>query len=255
MELSFERRTGLAPRRPLADALELGAWRGAWTITIGALPAAVAYFVRYSWMSLPWGQLAAQLGSFVAIAGAIYGAGMSFGEAVAREARVPRLARPLCAMACPALAGALSGALPGAYAAERFGRMTAPYFGTMEILVVAVLAFFLFGAVQLRGEGVPALRAVPALGLSLVAPLAFALSLASAVPESAWLLDGVVLSAADGAPSLALFGAGFGASIGLVFGGLLGLARTLLTRYQPTRARHPRFSIDRTTPAAPGTPR
>lgn len=239
MELSFERRTGLAPRRPLADALELGAWRGAWTITIGALPAAIAYFVRYSWMSLPWGQLAAQLGTFVAIAGALYGAGMSFGEAVAREARVPALARPLAAISCPALAGAVSGVLPGAFAAERFGRMTAPYFGTLEILVVAVLAFFLFGAVQLRGEGVPALRAMPALGLSLVAPLALALALASAVPETAWLIDGAVLTAADGAPSLALFGASFGALIGVVFGGLLGLARTLLTRSEPVRSLRP----------------
>lgn len=245
VELSFERRaTGPRPR-PLLEALELGAWHGAWTITVGALPAAIAYFVRYAWMSLPWPALAAQLGTFVAIAGAMYGAGISFGEAVAREARLPPRVRPLATVACPAVAGAISGVLPGAFAAEQLGRITAPYFGTLEILVVAVLAFFLFGAVQLRAEGVPALRATPALGLALVAPLAVMLALASLVPGSGWLLDGAVLSTADSSPSLALFGGAFGAAIGLVFGGLLGLARALLVRYERALwvrpfARHPR---------------
>ncbi len=230
MELSFERRAGRGPRRPLLDALDLGAWHGAWTIAVGALPAAIAYFVRYAWMSLPWAALAAQLGTFVAVAGALYGAGIAFGEAVAREARAGPNARAILFIACPALGGLAGGALPGAFAAEQFGRITAPYFGTMEIVVVAVIAFFLFGAVRLRAEGVPALRALPALALALVAPLVCALALASLVPESSWLLDGAVLETAEGSPSLALFGAAFGALIGLVFGGLLGFARTLLLR-------------------------
>lgn len=233
----------------------MGAWHGAWTIAVGAVPAAVAYFVRYAWMNLPWGALAAQLGSFVAVTGALYGAGMAFGEAVAREARVRTNVRPLFQIACPALGGAIAGLLPGAFAAEQFGRISAPYFGTMEILVVGVLAFFSFGATQLRAEGVPALRALPALGLALVAPLVCILALASIVPRSGWVLDGVVLETADSAPSLALFGAGFGAMIGLLFGGLLGFARALLARHEPIRALHPRFSTRRTSPTVPSSSR
>lgn len=228
VELAFEKNGPRKRRRPLLDALELGAWHGAWTITVGSLPASAAYVLRYGWMDLPWAALAAQLGSFVAVTGALYGAGIALGETLAREACVPGPLRPLLAVAAPALGGALFGLAPGAFAAEQFGRLSAPYFGTIEILVVGVLAFFLLGATLLRAEGVPPFRIVPALGLALVAPLVLTLGIWAVAPSTAWLADAIVLDTADMAPSLAVFGAGFGALIGMLFGALLGFARTLL---------------------------
>lgn len=227
MELAAER----SPR-PLFHAIELGAWHGAWTIAVGSVPAAAAYTLRYGAMELPWASLAAQLGTFIAVAGALYGAGIALGEALAQRARV---ARSLVRVVAPAMGGALFGLAPGAFAAERFGRMSAPYFGTLEILIIGVLAFFLLGATLLRAEGVPSSRVLPALGLSLVAPLLVALTLWAIAPGTAWVVDALVLDTADMAPSLAIFGAGFGAFIGALFGALLGIARALLERYDPDR--------------------
>lgn len=230
MELASERAMRAREARPLLDALELGAWHGAWTIAVGAVPAAAAYALRYGFMDLPWAALAAQLGTFVAVTGALYGGGIALGDALARSAPVSAGARALLHIAAPAISGALFGLAPGAFAAEHFGRISAPYFGTLEILIVGVLAFFLLGATLLRAEGVPSWRVVPALGLALVAPLLIALGLWAVAPDTAWLVDTVVLDTADTAPSLALFGAGFGAFIGVLFGGLLGFARALLAR-------------------------
>lgn len=248
MELASER-----PPRPLVHAIELGAWHGAWTIAVGSVPAAAAYTLRYGAMELPWAALAAQLGTFVAVAGALYGAGIALGEALAARARV---ARSIVRIAAPAMGGALFGLAPGAFAAERFGRMSAPYFGTLEILIVGVLAFFLLGATLLRAEGVPSSRVMPALGLSLVAPLLVALTLWAIAPGTAWVVDTVVLDTADMAPSLAIFGAGFGAFIGALFGALLGIARALLERYDlEKRPLHHRFSMRRTSSAGPSSSR
>ncbi len=228
MELSFER--GVLPERsrPYADALERGAWHGAWTLALGGLPGGLAYFARYESMDLPWGALGTQLGTFLGVTGACYGAGIALGEAASRSVRgVPgRVARVLS----PALGGALAGALPGAFAAEHFGRIDAPFFGTLEILFVGVLSFFLFGAAHLRTDEVPTTRATPALGVALLAPLAFGLALWAAAPETAWVVDFAVLRGADAAPSLALFGALFGACVGALFGALFGLARAIAQR-------------------------
>jgi hypothetical protein len=223
VELSFERGALPERRRPYLDALELGAWQGAWTITLGSLPAAIAYVARHRAMDLPWGTLATQLGTFVGVTGAFYGAGIALGEAGAR-----RSGGRGAQVGLPALGGAIAGALPGAFAAERFGRMSAPYFGTLEILFVGMLAFFLFGATRLRAEGLAASRAAPSLGVALLAPLAFGLALWAVAPETAWVVDMAVLRSADRAPSLAVFGAVFGAVVGALFGGLLGVARWLV---------------------------
>ncbi len=223
VELSFERDVGSAKSRPLTEALERGAWHGAWTITVGSVPAGIAYALRYGWMDLPWMALAAQLGSFVAVAGAFYGAGIAFGEALAPRSPFPRLS----ALTLPALCGGLTGSLPGAFAAARFGRLPAPYFGTIEILIIGVLAFFLLGATSLHARGVPALRALVALGVALLLPLGGGLAFAVVVPSTGWAVDTLVLDAADRAPSLALFGAAFGAGVGVLFGGLLGLSGLL----------------------------
>lgn len=236
VELAFERGAPQKDERPLRDALELGAWHGAWTITVGSLPAAAAYALRYGWMELPWAGLTAQLGTFVAVTGALYGAGIAFGEALARGWGGTRALH----IAAPALFGGLFGLAPGAFAAEHFGRIAAPYFGTLEILIIGVLAFFLLGATLLRTEGVPAWRIVPALGLALVVPLLAALLLWALVPSTAWIVDAIVLDTADMAPSLAAFGAGFGAFIGALFGGLLGFARGLALK--PWRGAHSRES-------------
>lgn len=235
MELASERAIRAEPRKPLLDALELGAWHGAWTIAVGAVPAAAAYALRYGFLDLPWVSLAAQLGTFVAVTGALYGGGIALGDALARTAPIPSGARPVVHIAAPAISGALFGLAPGAFAAEQFGRISAPYFGTIEILIVGVLAFFLLGAMLLRAEGIPSWRVVPALGLALVAPLLLALGLWAVVPSTAWVVDTVVLDTADTAPSLAFFGAGFGAVIGILFGGLLGFARALLVRRDEVR--------------------
>ena len=105
----------------------------------------------------------------------------------------------------------------------------------LAFLIFGVLAFFLLGATLLRAEGVPSSRVLPALGLSLVAPLLVALTLWAIAPGTAWVVDALVLDTADMAPSLAIFGAGFGAFIGALFGALLGIARALLERYDPDR--------------------
>lgn len=230
MELASERAVRPERPRPLIRALELGAWHGAWAIAVGAVPAAAAYALRYGFMDLPWVSLAVQLGTFVAVTGALYGAGIAFGDALVRSLPIAPGVRPLLHVVAPALSGALFGLAPGAFAAERFGRLTAPYFGTLEILIVGVLAFFLLGATLLRAEGIPSWRVIPALGLALVAPLVLALGVWAMVPSTAWVVDALVLDTADMAPSLAVFGAGFGAFIGLLFGGLLGCARALLFR-------------------------
>src|SRR5690606_7647734 len=150
VELASERAIRAEPRKPLLDALELGAWHGAWTIAVGAVPAAAAYALRYGFLDLPWVSLAAQLGTFVAVTGALYGGGIALGDALARTAPIPSGARPVVHIAAPAISGALFGLAPGAFAAEQFGRISAPYFGTIEILIVGVLAFFLLGATLLR---------------------------------------------------------------------------------------------------------
>jgi hypothetical protein len=228
VELSFERDVGSATERPLAEALTRGAWHGTWTITLGSLPAGIAYVLRYGWMDLPWPGLTAQLGTFIAVAGALYGGGIALGEAFGERAR--RGPRALSVIALPALGGAIAGLLPGAFAAERFGRIPAPYFGTLEILIVGVLAFFLLGATLLHARAVPARRAVPALGLALLVPLGCALTVAAIVPSTGWAIDALVLTLADRAPSLGFFGAAFAALVGALFGALLGFARLVATR-------------------------
>ncbi len=230
MELSFERDVRAREPRPLSESLERGAWHGAWTITAGSVPAGIAYVLRYGWMDLPWVALAAQLGTFMAVAGALYGGGIGLGDALAE--RASWRPRALFAIALPAVGGGIAGLSPGAFAAERFGRIPAPYFGTIEILIVGVLAFFLLGATLFASCGVPALRALPSLGLALVAPLGCGLAFAAIVPSTGWALDALVLDAADRSPSLGLFGAAFGAMVGAIFGGLLGVARVIATRRQ-----------------------
>lgn len=227
MELAFERGPFRVRRRPLADALELGAWRGAWTIMLGSLPAAVAYWLRYGGLDLPWGPLGMELGTFVAVTGALYGAGIALGDVLARESELGALRAP-ARLVFPALGGALAGLFPGAFAAEHFGRIDAPYFGTLEILIVGALSFFLYGAARFHAEDVPARDAMRSLGIALAAPFVMALGVWLVAPSSGWLVDALVIRVADSAPSLALFGALFAAGVGALFGGLLGFARALL---------------------------
>lgn len=236
MELSFERGPVPSVERPHLDALEQGAWQGAWTVLLGSMPAGAAYAARFRGMELPWTTLAAQLGTFIGVTGAFYGAGIALGESLARRAHPQRHGSGAARLALPALGGALAGLLPGAFAAEHFGRMSAPYFGTLEILFVGMLAFFLFGAARLHAEGVPAGRAAPALSVALLAPLVFGLGLFGVAPETAWRVDMEVLRHADHAPSLAVFGAVFGGAVGALLGVLLGVARALTDRCRLTES-------------------
>jgi hypothetical protein len=259
VELSFESGPPVEPARPLVEGLEIGAWHGAWAVLVGSLPSALGYLGTWGWMELPWGALGTQLGSFMAVCGAFYGAGIALGEALARELRVRPNLRPLLSMVLPASFGGLAGVLPGAFAAEQFGRIPAPYFGTLEILVAGVLSFFLLGATLLSREGVPPGRALPALALALLAPLACGLALWGVAPSTSWIVDSVVLRTADSLPSLALFGAAFGAFVGALFGGLLGFARALLAQQRPTRSLTPTRRTTLTPPRSeakrPGAPR
>jgi hypothetical protein len=235
VELSFERQARSEPARPLIGALSFGAWHGAWTVAVGAFPIAVVYLLRWSWLDLPWSALGAQMATFIPVCGACYGGGIAMGEACAsrayaEKARPPRMVRALLTIALAALGGAIGGLGPGAFAAEHFGRIPAPYFGTLEILSAGALSFFLLGAALLWRSGIPLARAFPALALSLLAPSFLGLLVWASMPATAWIADTAVLATADSAPSLGLFGAGFGAFVGVLFGGLLGLARAISAR-------------------------
>lgn len=239
-ELPCERRARPERGSPALAALERGAWHGAWTVAIGACPAAFAYVFRYyGAIDLPWTVLGAQFATFVPICGAFYGAGIALGAALAREARDPA-ARALLAVGLPSSFGAIFGVPPGAFAAEHFGSIDAPYFGTAEIFVAGVLAFFLLGTALLRRDGARLIPAMLSLAIALLLPFVCGVAIWLAAPDTTWIADMIVLESANVAPSLAVFGAIFGAVVGALFGGLLGLARVLLMG--AARAGRPRGS-------------
>jgi hypothetical protein len=236
-QLAFERIARPRSPGPYVVALETGAWHGAWALLLGCLPSGAAYVLRHGELALPWAHLGAQLATFVATSGALYGAAIALGDAVSRERRAARAARGesnqhrgLEALT-PAAGGAVAGLAPGAFAAERFGRITAPYFGTLPILFVGGLAFFLYGAARLRAEGAPARHTIPALSVALLAPVVVFGALSLGAPEAGASIDLVVRRSADQLSSLALFGAAFGAALGGLYGGLLGCARLLVERW------------------------
>jgi hypothetical protein len=237
-DLPCERRARPETRSRAIAALERGAWHGAWTVTIGATPAALAYVVRYGEVDLPWTVLAAQFATFVPICGAFYGAGTALGAAAAANIRGSWAVRALSSILLPATFGALFGIPPGAFAAEHFGSLEAPYFGTAEIFVAGVLAFFLLGTSLLRNDGVRLLPALMALTVALVVPFLCAFAIWLAAPDTTWIADMIVIETANLAPSLAVFGASFGGVVGIVFGGLSGLSRVLLSRALPAAPRH-----------------
>jgi hypothetical protein len=222
-----ERPARAADADRFGDTFVRGAWHGAWTMGLGVVPAAALYFVRFHVLDLPWAILALKLASFAPACGACYGAGIALGDAAAR-AITGRSSGVLSAIFLPALGGAIFGLAPGSFAAEHLGRLSAPYFGTVEILASGTLAFFLYGAAALsRGDRVE-WSAVSALALALVPPLTCGLCVWAFAPEIAMFADSMVLASASLAPSLAIFGAACGAILGAFFGASIGVARALI---------------------------
>jgi len=202
---------------------ERGAWHGAWTVTLATTPSALAYFVSERSLPLPWASLAVQMATFVPVTGALYGAGLAMGLAASRRRRW--LAPPLAA-----LGGALGGVGPGAFAAVHFGPMEAPFFCVGAIASAAIVAALLFGPALFSGEGVALWKGLSASAAPLVLAGLLVIALRGVLPELLSLADAIVLALADSSRDLALFGAAFGATVGLAYGGWLGCAWALVGR-------------------------